>query len=99
MQINRNTGIRSMMKSPRRLANSTPIKRRVGTPYGGKMTRAEPRIIVAAVAVFTALAGLGASIRGLLSDSPGLVRYGAAALVLGVGCFVALLNITTRDDA
>jgi hypothetical protein len=69
------------------------------TTYGGKMARAEPRIIVAAVAIFTALAGLGASIRGLLYDSPSLVRYGAAALVLGVGCFVALLNIRTRDDA
>ncbi|MDR6203904.1 DUF2964 family protein [Paraburkholderia graminis] len=63
------------------------------------MVRAEPRIMVSAVAFFTALAGLGASIRGLLFHSPSFVRYGAAALVLGVGCFVTLLNTTTPDDA
>lgn len=62
------------------------------------MIHAEPRIIVAAMAVFTALAGMGASIRGLLFDSPGFIRYGAAAMVVGVACFVLLLNASTRDD-
>lgn len=63
------------------------------------MARAEPRIVFAAVAVFTALAGVGASIRGLLFDSPSFIRYGATALVIGVGCFVTLLNTTTEDEA
>lgn len=63
------------------------------------MARAEPRIVFAAVAVFTALAGVGASIRGLLFDSPSFIRYGAAALVIGVGGFVTLLNTTTEDEA
>jgi hypothetical protein len=53
---------------------------------------------VAAAAIFTALAGLGVSIRGVLFDSPSFIRYGAAALVIGVGCFVTLLNTTTQDD-
>lgn len=63
------------------------------------MVRAEPRIVVAAVAVFVALAGLAASIRGLLFDSTDFVRFGAAALVAGVACFVILLNPTAEDDS
>jgi hypothetical protein len=62
------------------------------------MVQAEPRIILAAVAVFTALAGLGATIRGLLFDSPAFIHYGALALVAGVASFVVLLMPTTADD-
>lgn len=61
------------------------------------MIRAEARIILAAVAVFTALAGIGATIRGLLFESPGFIHYGTAALVIGVFCFVVLLIPSTRD--
>ncbi|HYS63039.1 MAG TPA: DUF2964 family protein [Paraburkholderia sp.] len=63
------------------------------------MVRAEPKIICAAVAVFVALAGLAELIRGLLFDSTDFVRYGAAALVAGVACFVLLLNPTAGDDS
>ena len=63
------------------------------------MVRAEPRIVVSAVAVFVALAGLAALIRGLLFDSTDFVRFGAAALVAGVACFVVLLNPTAEDDS
>lgn len=62
------------------------------------MVRAEPRIVLAAVAVFTALAGMGACIRGLLEDSANFTRYGTLALVLGIACFVILLMPTTGDD-
>jgi hypothetical protein len=97
MQINRNIVIRSMMRSPRPLGSDTSIRRRVGQHTGGNMVRAEPRIILAAVAVFTALAGIGASIRGMLFDSPGFVHFGAAALVIGVASFVVLLMPRTGD--
>jgi uncharacterized membrane protein HdeD (DUF308 family) len=63
------------------------------------MIRAETRIILALLAVFAALAGIGVFIHGLLSDSAGFVRYGAAALIAGVASFVLLLNPTARDDA
>lgn len=63
------------------------------------MVRAEPKIICAAVAVFAALAGLAELIRGLLFDSTDFVRYGAAALVAGVACFVLLPNPTAGDDS
>jgi hypothetical protein len=62
------------------------------------MVQAEPRIILAAVAVFTALAGMGAAIRGLLFDSPAFIHYGALALVAGVASFVILLVPATGDD-
>ena len=62
------------------------------------MVPAEPRIILAAVAVFTALAGIGATLRGLLFDSSGYIHYGAGALVIGVVCFVVLLIPTTQDN-
>ncbi|MGY6123547.1 DUF2964 family protein (plasmid) [Paraburkholderia strydomiana] len=62
------------------------------------MVRAEPRIILAAVAVFTALAGMGATIRGLLFDSQAFIHYGGLALILGIASFVVLLMPTTGDD-
>ena len=55
------------------------------------MGRSEPRIILPAAAVFTALAGMGATIRGLLFDSQAFIHYGALALILGVASFVVLL--------
>lgn len=63
------------------------------------MVSGESRIVCAVVAVFTALAGIGAAIRGLLDDSPGFIHYGAAALVIGVIGFVALLVPTPHDSA
>ncbi|WP_408483215.1 DUF2964 domain-containing protein [Paraburkholderia sp. RL17-383-BIF-A] len=62
------------------------------------MIRSESRIIFAAIAVFVALAGIGASIRGLLFDQPPVFRYGVAALIVGVACFVMLLNSTADSD-
>jgi hypothetical protein len=56
------------------------------------MARAESRIVLAAIAVFVALFGIGWSIRGLLYERPVLVQIGAVAMVIGVACFVMLLR-------
>jgi len=63
------------------------------------MIRVEPKIICAVVAVFVALAGLAGLIHGMLFDSTDFVRYGAAALISGIACFVLLLNPTACDDS
>ncbi|AXF12954.1 hypothetical protein CUJ91_32215 (plasmid) [Paraburkholderia graminis] len=50
------------------------------------------------MAVFAALAGIAASIRGSLFDEPSFFRYGVAAAVGGVACFVLLLNPTRSGE-
>jgi hypothetical protein len=60
------------------------------------MVRSECRSIFAVVAVFVALAGIAASIRGLLFDEPPIFHYSVAALIGGVACFALLLN-SPRD--
>ncbi|WP_408637002.1 DUF2964 family protein [Paraburkholderia sp. RL17-368-BIF-A] len=50
------------------------------------------------MAVFAALAGTAASIRGVLFDEPSFSRYGVAAVVGGVACFVLLLDPTRSGD-
>jgi hypothetical protein len=62
------------------------------------MVRSEARIVVAAVAVFVALAGIGSSIRGLLFDEPPFFNFGVSALIAGVACFVLMLNSSRDDD-
>lgn len=56
------------------------------------MARPENRIVLATIAVFVALGGMAASIRGLLYERPLLVHIGAFAMVVGVACFVLLLR-------
>jgi cell shape-determining protein MreD len=64
------------------------------------MVRTEYRIIFAAIAVFFSVAGMATAIHGLLFDEYSVMRYGVAAIVLGVACFVVLLNPTAgRNDA
>ncbi|MFP3564598.1 DUF2964 family protein [Paraburkholderia sp. SIMBA_030] len=63
------------------------------------MVRAEHRIVLAAIAVFFALGGIATAIHGVLSGADSVTRYGAAAIVAGVACFVMLLNPTANDDA
>ncbi|XUW92716.1 DUF2964 domain-containing protein [Burkholderia sp. M6-3] len=62
------------------------------------MIRSDTRILFAAIAVFVSLAGIGASIRGLLFDELSVFRYGVVAVVGGVACFVLLLNPTRDAD-
>ncbi|OXC72174.1 DUF2964 family protein [Caballeronia sordidicola] len=56
------------------------------------MIRTEPRIAVAAISVFVALAGVSTALRGLIFDEPGLVRCGTVAIVVSVTLFVVTLN-------
>lgn len=61
------------------------------------MVQTELSIIFAALAILTSLAGLGVAIHGLLFDQPDVVSYGGVALVLGITCFVGLLNTMDGD--
>jgi hypothetical protein len=61
------------------------------------MIRPEYRIVCAAIAVFAALIGLYLVLDGLVFDAWAKFRYGAAAMVTGIACFVLLLNPGPRD--
>ncbi|WP_254366948.1 DUF2964 family protein [Paraburkholderia sp. NMBU_R16] len=54
--------------------------------------RANFRIVLATLAVFVAISGILAALHGLLFDRDSVVRYGAAAVVIGIAAFVFLLN-------
>ncbi|WP_063552763.1 DUF2964 family protein [Burkholderia territorii] len=56
------------------------------------MVRRQYRIVVAAIAVFVSLAGMMAVVTGLLFDETIALRGGAVALIVGVACFVVMLN-------
>jgi hypothetical protein len=56
------------------------------------MIRIEPRIAIAAISVFVALAGLAMALRGLIFDVPSLVRCGTVAIVISVTLLVVMLN-------
>jgi hypothetical protein len=56
------------------------------------MIRIEPRITVAVISVFVALAGLGAALRGMIFDESSLVRYGVAVIIASVALLVVMLN-------
>jgi phosphoribosylcarboxyaminoimidazole (NCAIR) mutase len=56
------------------------------------MIRIEPRITVAAISVFVALAGLGAALRGMIFDKSSLVRCGVAVIIASVALLVVMLN-------
>lgn len=62
------------------------------------MVRAEFRIVLATLAVFVAIVGMLAAIRGLLFDQNSVLRYGSAAVVAGVASFVMLLNPAPNLD-
>lgn len=59
---------------------------------------AKYRIGLAALAIFVAILGILAAIHGLFFDQDRIVRYGAAAVVVGVAAFVLLLNPRTGID-
>jgi hypothetical protein len=61
--------------------------------------RAKYRVGFSTVAIFVAILGIGAAIRGLLFDQDAVLRYGAAAVIGGVAAFVMLLNpVSDMDD-
>jgi hypothetical protein len=55
------------------------------------------RIVVAAVAIFTALFGVGISIRGLLYYENDIVLYGVVAAGVGIAVFVLMLTFHPKD--
>lgn len=63
--------------------------------------RAKYRIVLATLAVFVAIFGIMAAIHGFFFEQDRVVRYGAAAIVIGVAVFVLLLNprAGTGDDS
>ncbi|AOJ17402.1 DUF2964 family protein [Burkholderia vietnamiensis] len=63
------------------------------------MIRRQSRIVVAAIAVFVSLAGMMAVVTGLLFDEAVALRGGAAALIVGVACFVVMLNPGPKGES
>jgi hypothetical protein len=61
------------------------------------MVQGELRILVAALAVFAALAGLALAIHGLLFDLQKYVDYGMAIVAGGIAAFVAMLTVHPKD--
>jgi hypothetical protein len=61
------------------------------------MVHGELRILVAALAVFAALAGLALAIHGLLFDEHIYVDYGMAIVAGGIAAFVVMLTVHPRD--
>ncbi|MFX1674199.1 DUF2964 family protein [Paraburkholderia sp. A2WS-5] len=61
------------------------------------MVQGELRILVAALAVFVALAGLAVAIHGLLFDESRVVLYGMTIVSCGIVAFVAMLTVHPKD--
>nr|WP_238539595.1 DUF2964 family protein [Burkholderia sp. KJ006] len=53
--------------------------------------------MLAAIATFIMLGGIGVAIHGLLFDAIGAVRYGAAAIAVGATTAAIALNIWPTD--
>ncbi|AIO70327.1 MULTISPECIES: DUF2964 domain-containing protein [pseudomallei group] len=62
------------------------------------MVRTELRVVLAAIATFVALAGIAVAIHGLLFDQDAALRYGVAAIALGVTTCVVALNVWPKDE-
>jgi hypothetical protein len=61
------------------------------------MTRAEHRIVIAAIAVFVSLGSMTAAIRGLLFAGDSVTRYCAIVMGLGIACLAFMLNPRPSD--
>ncbi|KVN32261.1 hypothetical protein WJ63_06115 [Burkholderia pyrrocinia] len=61
------------------------------------MVRTELRIVLAAIATFIMLGGIAVAIHGLLFDVEDALRYGAAAIALGVTTAAVTLNVWPKD--
>ncbi|AHI66817.1 DUF2964 domain-containing protein [Burkholderia thailandensis] len=62
------------------------------------MVRTELRVVLAAIATFVVLAGIAVAIHGLLFDQNAALRYGAAAIALGVTTCAVALNVWPKDE-
>ncbi|AOJ96542.1 DUF2964 domain-containing protein [Burkholderia multivorans] len=67
-------------------------------PFGRAiMVRTELRVVLAAIATFIMLGGIAVAIHGLLFDVADAVRYGAAAITIGVTTAAIALNVWPTD--
>jgi hypothetical protein len=67
-------------------------------PFGRRiMVRTELRVVLATIATFVMLAGIAVSIHGLLFDLDNAVRYGVAAIALGMTTCAVALNVWPKD--
>ncbi|MBO2949354.1 DUF2964 domain-containing protein [Burkholderia pseudomallei] len=62
------------------------------------MVRTELRVVLAAIATFVMLAGIAVEIHGSLFDQDAALRYGAAAIALGVTTCAIALNVWPKDE-
>lgn len=61
------------------------------------MVRTELRVVLATIATFIMLGGIAVAIHGLLFDLNDAVRYGAAAIAVGVTTAAIALNVWPTD--
>ncbi|EDO90768.1 conserved hypothetical protein [Burkholderia pseudomallei Pasteur 52237] len=54
--------------------------------------------MLAAIATFVMLAGIAVAIHGSLFDQDAALRYGAAAIALGVTTCAIALNVWPKDE-
>jgi hypothetical protein len=71
------------------------VRHRVSTV--GIMVRDELRIVVAALAIFAALAGMAVSIHGMLYYESNIVLDGVIAMGVGIAAFVLMLTVHPKD--
>jgi hypothetical protein len=62
------------------------------------MVRTELRIVLAVIATFVVLAGIGVAIHGMLFDQSRALFYGALAIVVGATTSVIALNVWPNDQ-
>ncbi|WDD91677.1 DUF2964 domain-containing protein [Burkholderia sp. FERM BP-3421] len=62
------------------------------------MVRTELRIVLAVIATFVVLAGIGVAIHGMLFDQGRALFYGALAIVVGATTCVIALNVWPNDQ-
>lgn len=60
--------------------------------------QANYRIVLSTLSIFVTIFGILAAIHGLFFEQERIVRYGAAAVIMGVAAFVLLLNPRTNID-
>ncbi|WP_415774478.1 DUF2964 family protein [Paraburkholderia sp. J94] len=91
------TRVERVPAAAQRAGRAEMISRRRGSLGECVMVHGELRILVAALAVFVALAGLAAAIHGLLFDKHDVVVYGLATVAGGIAAFVVMLTVHPKD--
>jgi hypothetical protein len=62
------------------------------------MVRTELRVVLAVIATFVVLAGIGVAIHGLLFDQSRALFFGAVAIVVGATTTAISLNVWPNDQ-